>query len=454
MLNADTIIAPASALGGGVAVVRVSGPRAGLVLTAFTQSPLPKPRLAQLKKLLNPQNPTQIIDHALCLYFAGPHSFTGEDVVELQVHGGRAVVQQILDAACALPNVRLAQNGEFSKRAVLNGKLDLTAAEAVADLVAAETQSQAELALQQYGGALAELYEGWRKALLKHLAYLEASIDFADEGDIDTDLAASVWPQLQQLCQNFAQHLQHSVRGERLREGVRVVLIGAPNAGKSTLLNALSLREAAIVSTHAGTTRDALEVPLNMGGYPIILVDTAGLRHTVDEVEAMGIARTAQHAASADILLLLQPSDEAQISEHIQPYMADSRALMIYTKSDVVPAHDNSRVVPAQAGISNSNALAISAHTGQNLQILIDAIIAQVKSFYDAPRQTPVLTRARHRHAVELAVSHLQRALIAPSLDMAAEDVRLAMRAIGSLTGFVDVEDLLDVIFKDFCLGK
>lgn len=443
--NHATIIAPASALGGGVAVVRVSGPACSQVWQAFTQSALPKPREAQLKKLTHPKNPSQIIDHALCLYFAAPNSFTGEDVVELQVHGGRAVVQQILDAACSLPNVRLAQNGEFSKRAVLNGKMDLTAAEAVADLVAAETQSQAELALQQYGGALANLYEGWRKQLLKHLAYLEASIDFADEGDIEADLADSVWPHIKQLCESFEQHLQHSVRGERLREGVKVVLVGAPNAGKSTLLNALSLREAAIVSAHAGTTRDALEVPLNMGGYPVILVDTAGLRDTIDEVEAMGIARTAQHAKDADILLLLQPSDEVEISEHIKPYMADERALVVYTKSDVVPP---------KSGISPINALTISAHTGQNVQNLIDTIVARVKGFYDVPRATPVLTRARHKHAVESAVVHLQRALVADSLDMAAEDVRLAMRAIGSLTGFVDVEDLLDVIFRDFCLGK
>ena len=437
-----TIIAPASALGGGVAVVRVSGPLAGRVFEGLAKAAVPRPRQAQLVTLTDPAS-GRMLDKALALYFAGPHSFTGEDVLELHVHGGKAVVESVMNAAMALdPAIRLAENGEFSKRAYLNGKIDLTEAEAISDLVAAETQAQAELALGQMGGALRDLYEGWRQQLTRLLAYLEAAIDFVDEEDVPADLLHRTAAQIGALRTAMMAHLGDRSLGERLREGFVVTVIGAPNAGKSSLVNVLAKREVAIVTPYAGTTRDVLEVPLNLGGYPVILLDTAGLRDTVDQIEAEGIARARARAAQADLVLALFDDTREQDAETLQH--VDDRTIVVFTKADL-------KITSPLAG---EGALRISVATGQNLDLLIERITKEIKNQAGTKSAMPLLTRARHREAVTEAADHLQRAMENAQPELLAEDIRLATRALGRLTGRVDVEDLLDIIFRDFCIGK
>lgn len=436
-----TIIAPASALGGGVAVLRLSGPEALLVLQKLSGQTEFNPRMAYLVQLHHPTTKA-FLDKALALYFKAPHSFTGEDVVELHVHGGRAIVQSVLEASMAASSdIRLAEGGEFSKRAYLNGKIDLTEAEAIADLVTAETVAQADQARAQMNGSLRDLYEGWRHALVPVLAHLEATIDFVDEEDIPAGLLQQTTAKLQPIAAAFEAHLDDAGLGERLRDGFVVTVVGAPNAGKSSLVNALVQRDVAIVSSIAGTTRDALEAHVNIGGYPVILIDTAGLRETIDTIETIGIARARKKAENADLILALfdttQPTDSETLS------LVDERTIIVQTKADLVAQKNE------QSGIS------ISTETGENLDALQREIAARLASLTKRPSDAPpLLTRARHRAAVTEALHHLQRAIQNNDVVLLTEDVRLAVRALGRLTGRVDVEDLLDVIFHDFCIGK
>lgn len=435
----DTIIAPASALGGGVAVIRVSGPLSGLVFRSLAQVGLRAPRQAQLVKLIHPVS-GKMLDSALALYFQNPQSFTGEDVLELHVHGGRAVVNSVLQAAISLdPSIRLAEPGEFTRRGYLNGKMDLTEAEAIADLVAAETEAQAELANAQMGGALRDLYENWRGQLVQLLAMLEAAIDFVDEEDVPPELLDQTRAQINVLLSSVQTHLADGNLGERLRDGFVVAIIGAPNAGKSSLVNTLAKRDVAIVTPIAGTTRDVLEVQLNLGGYPVIMMDTAGLRETTDTIEAIGIARAKDRAEQADVVVALfsglQPKDAETLGQ------INNETVVVYTKSDLGAHHDD--------------ALNISTHTGENIDKLIEIITQKIseKTIRKNP-EMPLLTRARHREAVGETADHLIRALSNPQPELLAEDIRLATRALGRITGRVDVEDLLDVIFSQFCIGK
>jgi tRNA modification GTPase len=440
----STIVAPASALGGGVAVLRVSGELSGLVFRKLVAQPLITPRTAQFVTLRDPET-GKILDKAVALYFQNPASFTGEDVLELHTHGGRAVVQRIMTAILKLdPSLRMAEGGEFTKRAYLNGKIDLTEAEAIADLIAAETEIQAEQATAQMTGALRDLYETWRTYMIRILAHLEATIDFVDEEDVPQDLLNQTREQLIFLQQELQTHLQDAQLGERLREGFVITLVGAPNAGKSSLLNALARRDIAIVSPIAGTTRDAIEAHLNIGGYPVIVIDTAGLRETSDTIETIGIARTKERAQQADIVLALfdatQPSDAETLS------LCDDRTVLLRTKADLIEEeilHDPS--LP----------LAVSVATQLNIDLLVKTIETRLHQLTARPKESlPLLTRARHREHVQEALSHAVRASTNDDIVLMAEDVRLAARAIGRLTGRVDVEDLLDVIFKDFCIGK
>lgn len=452
-----TIIAPASALGGGVAVLRVSGPLSGKVFTSLTGADAPPtPRQAVLCKLCDPVT-GRLLDRAVALYFKGPASFTGEDVLELHIHGSKAVADSIFSACLALdPSIRLAEGGEFTKRAYLNGKLDLTAAEAIADLVAAETQAQADQALAQMGGVLHDLYEGWRHDLVRLLAYLEASIDFVDEEDVPESLLASTAAQISGLLQAMQAHLDDKGFGERLRDGFPVAVIGAPNAGKSSLVNALAKRDVAIVTPHAGTTRDILEVPLNLGGYPVIIMDTAGLRHTDDVIEAEGISRARNRAANADLVVALfdatAPVDE-ETWQHVTP-----ETLVLWTKQDLCAGGALPHTLPplAGGGALKHGVFAISTQNGVNMDRFLSVLTGIIRDRAgNRPAGMPVLTRARHREAVQEACNHLQRAIAGNKLpELLAEDIRLATRALGRITGRVDVEDLLDVIFRDFCIGK
>ncbi|TWA95535.1 tRNA modification GTPase trmE [Azospirillum brasilense] len=440
-----TIFALATAPGrAGVAVVRVSGPASGDALAALTGKPLPAPRMATLVRLRDPKT-GEALDDALVLRFTAPRSFTGEDVVELHLHGGRSVVAGVVEALSGLPGLRVAEPGEFTRRAFENGKLDLTEAEAVADLVDAETSAQRRQALRQMEGALGKLYDGWRERLTRSLAHIEADIDFPDE-DLPSGVSDAARPVLDALAAEIDAHLDDRGRGERLREGLHIAIVGAPNAGKSSLLNALARREAAIVSARAGTTRDVIEVHLDLGGYPVVLADTAGLREAAaDEVEEEGIRRALDRAARADVKVAVFDATTLPMLDPATVALVDKDTVVVLNKTDAVEA-----AVPTVGGWET---VAVSARTGAGLPELERRLTAFTADRL-AGSGAPALTRTRHRSALEECRDALRRALTAPLPELMAEDVRLASRALGRITGRVDVEDLLDVIFRDFCIGK
>jgi len=434
----DTIYALSTAPGrAGVAVIRASGPEAGRALSALTGKPPPPARAATVARLRDAAGRT--IDEGLVLHFVGPESFTGEDVVEFHVHGGRATVGAMLSALGAL-GLRPAEAGEFTRRAVENGKLDLTQAEAIADLVDAETDAQRRQALRQYDGALAELYEGWRADLIRAGAWAEAAIDFSDE-DLPSDNFARVRTVIAEILRALRKHLDDSRRGEVLREGLHLAIIGPPNAGKSSLINALARRDVAIVAETAGTTRDVIEVRMDLGGYPVILADTAGLRAASEAIEAEGVRRALARAEAADLVLLVLDGSASDPFAGLPP---DTRMdLVVFNKADLP--------WPAKR-----HGLSMSLKTGAGLDAMIDALTAKVRERLERPNEAPLLTRARHRRALEDAARSLEQALAAQDdqPELMAEDLRLALRALGRITGRVDIEELLDVVFKDFCIGK
>lgn len=434
----DTIFALATAPGrAGVAVVRLSGPGCDRALWALTRrEPLRTRRLEMAD--FHDFTTGSPIDRGMVVWFGKPASYTGEDMMECHLHGGPAVVASVLSALGKLPGLRPAEPGEFTRRAFENGKLDLTEAEAIADLVQAETAAQQRQALRQLGGELSRLYDGWRDRLVRALAHAEAAIDFGDE-DLPADLDRSVRGATEALIDEIAGHLADNRRGERLRDGLRIAILGAPNVGKSTLLNALARREAAIVSARAGTTRDVIEVHLDLGGYPVLLADTAGIRATLDEIEGEGVRRAQAWAESADLKLVLV---DATASPSLAPEIAelvDANAIVVATKLDLAP--------------TTGGALAVSARTGQGMTELL-ARLTEEAGRRMAPSETPALTRVRHRTGLERCRGALERSLTAPSVELIAEDLRLAVRELGRITGRVDVEDLLDIIFRDFCIGK
>lgn len=429
----DTIFALASGKGrAGVAVIRVSGPRADDVLRSITGTGLPNEREASIRTLFSKTNNT-IIDTSLVLRFASPRSYTGEGVIEYQIHGGPAVVSALLEELGRFPGLRLAEPGEFTRRAVENGRLDLTQAEAIADLVDAETEAQRRQAIRQLDGSLGELYEKWRSELIRSAAWIEATIDFPDE-EIPTDAIDSSREDIARIANEMQSHLNDGRRGEILRDGFHVAVIGAPNAGKSSLVNALARREVAIVSDIPGTTRDVLEVRLNLKGYPVILSDTAGLREGRDPIEREGIRRAQLRAEAADLRLLVLDGSSGGRPEGAQ---AD---LEIWSKADLNPR-------------GSGSGLSVSAKTGEGLTELIDLLAKRAEAQMQVG-EAPVLSRARHRVAVEKAEEHLRNALTASALELAAEHLRQALAEIGRITGRVDLDELLDVVFRDFCLGK
>lgn len=451
---ADTVFALSSARGrAGVAVIRLSGPGAGPALEALTAAAPPPPRLARLTRLADPDS-GEALDRGLVLWFPGPASVTGEDVAELHVHGGRAVIAGVLDALARIDGLRPAEPGEFTRRAFEHGKLDLTAAEGVADLIAAQTAAQRRQALRQMDGALGALYDRWRTTLVGGLAHLEADIDFPDE-DLPGGVADAVAPRVADVRADIARHLDDRHRGERLRDGLAVVILGPPNVGKSSLLNALSRSDAAIVSDIAGTTRDVIEVRMDLDGFAVRLIDTAGLREAGDVIEAEGVRRARQRAADADLRLVL--ADAAAWPD----MPADTRALI--TKDTVLVINKIDQRPDLAVGAPDTGALGlhpVSATTGAGLDALMAALTAEIADRFDVGA-APGLTRARHRAALTDCVAHLDRFLAATGGGrgghdpvLAAEDIRLATRALGRITGRVDVEDVLDVVFADFCIGK
>jgi tRNA modification GTPase len=442
-MKPETIIALASGAGrAGVAVIRLSGPEAGAALKALTARDLPKPRVATREAFCDPRTGLSL-DDGLALWFPGPASFTGEDVAELHVHGGPAVIAAVIDAALSLPSVRPAEPGEYTRRAFEHGKLDLAEAEGLADLVDAETEGQRRQALRQRRGALSGVYEGWRGRLIEAAALIEAEIDFPDE-DLPGALARRAGPLLQTLADDMGRHLDDAHRGERIRDGFRIAIIGPPNAGKSSLLNALAQREAAIVSDIPGTTRDVVEVRLVLAGYPVWIADTAGLREAADAVEAEGVRRALARAEEADLRIgLVEAGVDAPASVSAVLGPGD---LLVRSKTDLARR-------PIALEVAGS--LSVSVKTGEGVAEL-EALLARRVADALGREEAPVLTRARHRRLVEAARGALLRAI--PALDqgpeLAAEDVRVAADQIGRLTGRIDVEDLLGEIFSSFCIGK
>jgi tRNA modification GTPase len=436
----ETIFALASgAVRAGVGVVRVSGPGAGAAIRALSGRAPPDARRASLRTLRTGAG--EALDEALVLWFPGPASFTGEDVAELHVHAGAAVLAALFEALAALPDTRPAEPGEFTRRAFDHGKLDLAEAEGLADLIDAETEGQRRQALRQMRGALSALYEGWRARLVSAMAMLEAAIDFPDE-DLPEDLAVRVRPDLAALAAEIGAHAG-DVRGERIRDGYRVVILGAPNAGKSSLLNALAGRDAAIVSHIPGTTRDVVEVRLTLGGYPVWIADTAGLREANwDPIEAEGIRRAMAQAAVADLRIgLVDARDVA--SAALTGLMQDDDVWAV-SKIDLVGPKPEAMT-----------ALGISTVTGDGLDALVAMLTARVSAALGA-EEAPVLTRARHRRLALAAQAAITRAMdaLAAGPELAAEELRAAAVSVGRLTGRIDVEDLLDEVFARFCIGK
>ncbi len=434
MSAADTIFALASGAGrAAVALLRLSGPGAGAALTALA-GPLPPPRQASLRRLRDAAG--EALDQALVLWFPAPGSYTGEASAEFHLHGGPAVVAAVSEALVAA-GARPAEPGEFTRRAFLNGKLDLTEAEGIADLIEAETEAQRRQALRQAGGALSAQVAAWSARLARLLARQEAFIEFEDE-DLPAGLNDAVAAEAAALATEMAAQLAAAPRGERLRDGLMVAIIGAPNAGKSSLLNALVGREAAIVSARAGTTRDVVEVRLVLAGVPVTLADTAGLRDAADEIEAEGVKRARRRAEEADVVLAVFAAD--------QP--ADAETLAAMPTGALVVANKADLAAPGIAG-----ALAVSALTGAGLAELRAALTARAAALAGLTEQA-TLTRPRHRAAVGEARDWLLGLASAPMPELRAEALRAALRALGRLTGQVGVEAILDLVFSEFCIGK
>jgi tRNA modification GTPase len=445
----STIFALASAAGrAGVAIVRLSGPGAGRVVTGLTGKVLPAPRRMMRARLTDPRD-GRLIDDGLAVWFPAPGSFTGEDVAELHIHGGRAVIAALLDCLAAQPDCRLAEPGEFTRRAFEQGKMDLTEAEGLADLVAAETEAQRRQALRQMQGELGALYETWRGRLMGALAHLEASIDFADE-DLPNGLLEGVGREAAAVSMAIADHLADKRRGERLRDGIEVVIVGAPNAGKSSVLNLLAQRDAAIVSEVAGTTRDVIEVDLDLGGYSVIVADTAGLRDVGDAIEREGVRRARARAERADLKIALFDASVFPSVDSATERLIDADTLVVVNKIDL-------KNVPADFRVNDHVPIALSAKTGEGVTVLLEALTKAVAERWDVSG-APALTRQRHRIALEQCREALERFRkqneARAGAELAAEDLRLAVRALGRITGRVGVEDLLDVVFRDFCIGK
>ncbi|WP_431266771.1 tRNA uridine-5-carboxymethylaminomethyl(34) synthesis GTPase MnmE [Dankookia sp. P2] len=434
-----TIFALASGAGrAAVALLRLSGPGSGGVVAALTGS-LPAPRHASLRRLHDPRT-AELLDKALVLWFPGPSSYTGEDSAELHLHGGPAVIAGVAEALVAA-GARPAEPGEFTRRAFLNGRMDLTAAEGIADLIAAETAAQRRQALRQADGALVRLYGGWATRLTALLARQEAFIEFEDE-DLPSGLDDSVAQAGAALQGEIEAHLADAGRGERLREGLLVAILGAPNAGKSSLLNALTGREAAIVSARAGTTRDVVEVRLDLAGVPVTLADTAGLREAADEIEAEGVRRARRRAEEADLVITVFAADAPPDPETLA--WVRPGALVLANKLDLAPA---------PAGIGGVVPLGISARTGAGLEAL-RARLAEEAAARAGLAAEATLTRPRHRAALAEAASWLAELDSAPLPELRAESLRAALRAIGRITGRVGVEAVLDAVFGEFCIGK
>ena len=449
LASRDTIFALSSGRPpAAIAVVRLSGPRAGDALKALTGK-IPEPRRAALARVRDPAN-GDVIDEALALWFPGPHSETGEDTAELQLHGGRAVLAAVLSALGRLEGLRMAEPGEFTRRAFENGRLDLTAVEGLADLIGAETEAQRRQAYRQLKGLLGDRAEDWRRRLIEALALVEARIDFSDEADVPEDLIGPALKIAAALRDEIAEALKGAARGERLRDGLVIAIAGPPNAGKSTLLNRLARREAAIVSPIAGTTRDVIEVHLDLGGYPVTLLDTAGIRDSKDPVEQEGVRRAGARAKQADLILWVQ---DINGPDQFDKTSRGPTTWIVWNKIDL-----SSSIKAEELKVEFTSypiKLYLSATSGRGFDTLLARLTQYAQNFFGA--EPALVSRERHRTMLAATQQALDAALVVGvggREDILAEELRRAANNLGRLTGRIDVEDILDVIFRDFCIGK
>jgi tRNA modification GTPase len=428
----DTIFALATPEGySGVAIIRVSGPLSLSILQDLTNISDWIPNYLTCASL---KDKSDLIDQAMAVYFKAPHSFTGEDIVEFQVHGSRAVINRLFDVFNKYNNVRLAEPGEFTRRAFDNNKLDLTQVDGLSDLIYAETELQRQTALSQMDGGLTDQYILWRQELIHYLAYVEASVDFVD-GEIDDDITQQVQKKLATFLDNLQNHLKSFEIGEKIHQGFRVALVGAPNAGKSTLINTLAKRDVAIVSDKAGTTRDVLEVSLNLKGIPVVLADMAGLHVTDDSIEQEGIKRARDWMSKADLQILLKTPDCLDVSLDSQcPHM------IVWSK------HDLYNELP--------EGLSLSCHQGKGVSELTDEIGHFFQSHIKPYQNATLVTRQRYVSILSNICQNINLALSLTDYELIAENLRLSVRAFDHILGRVDVESILDVIFGDFCIGK
>ncbi|XP_061390465.1 tRNA modification GTPase GTPBP3, mitochondrial [Musca vetustissima] len=473
--SASTIYALSSAYGKcGVSVIRVSGPQTRKCLSNIVGSVKLKERHAHLKALYHPKT-NEMIDKGLVLWFPGPSSFTGEDCCEFQVHGSIAVISAMLDALSHISGLRPANPGEFTKRAFFGNKLDLTEVEGLADLIHAETEAQRKQALQQSNGSLSRLYDNWRKRLIRCAAHLEAYIDFGEDENIEEDIVVQLSKELKNLQKEITVHLNDQRQGEMLRDGVRTCIIGAPNVGKSSLLNYLCQKDVAIVSPIAGTTRDAIESTLSFGGYPVRIVDTAGLRSfTTDTIEQQGILKTKKSAEDADLILLITDAAHfkrmnsftgSRIESYCLEYLKEldldqnifrkKRVQLIVNKIDILSKEE------VQALTNLPNVIGISCKENYNMLDFMARLENILRELCGSPlAEAPRLTHARYRVHLERCIEHIKEFLeeyspdVFPDMAISALKLRNAIKDIERITGHVSTDDILDVVFKDFCIGK
>ena len=430
----------------GIAVIRISGPETREIISKLTKKPFPKKRFATLKKIFNNKT-NEVIDEGIILWFPGPNTYTGEDMAEFHVHGSKAVVTEIQNLISKFKNCRLAEPGEFTKLAFLNNKINLIKAESVSDLIAAETELQRKQALRIMSGESSKVFNSWRGELIKILGEIEAKIDFPDEG-IPSDINKKIKNKTTEIIKQIKKTLDDYNIGEIIREGFKIAIIGPPNVGKSSLLNYIAKREAAIVSEIAGTTRDVVEVHLNLNGIPVIISDTAGVRSSTDEIEYRGVELAINKAEDADLNILLLDQKNIDFKGFFEDKIRE-KSLIAINKSDLGP-------IRLKKMDKRINPIAISIKEDKNVDKLITAIKLKLKNQF-LKSENVLITRSRHRQHLEECNKHLENFLYKSNeedFDKAAEDLRLSIRHLGTIVGVVDVEEILGSIFENFCIGK
>ena len=430
----------------GVAIIRISGAEASTVIKSLTGRGVPKPRMATLRKISN-TNTSELIDEGIIIWFPGPKSYTGEDMAEIHVHGGKAVIEAIHNLISKIKNCHLAEPGEFTKLAFQNGKINLLKAESIADLISAETEIQRQQAIKIMNGKSADQFNHLREKLLKTLSHIEAKIDFPDE-DLPNDILKNIKKNTDEVSSNIKKILDDQKIGERIREGFKIAILGPTNAGKSSLLNHLSNREVAIVSEIAGTTRDVIETHLNIDGYPVIVSDTAGIRESKNEIEKKGIKLSLSRAEEADLKLVVVDSKNLDFTDVLKNFL-DDNAILVINKSDLLDEDIN-------VEFKKINHVLISIKENLNIDKLILKIKIHLKNKFISSDDI-LITRERHRQHLQQCVEHLdnfEKKNDVKDFDKAAEDLRLATRHLGMIVGKVDVEEILGSIFSDFCIGK